>query len=73
MARLHRSRADYALDMGRLFAPFTEVAAANPHAMSPEARTAEDLATVAATPQSGRPGPSSWTWTARCSTPTCPA
>jgi acetyl-CoA C-acetyltransferase len=47
-AREGRSRADYLLEMGRLFAPFTEVAAHNPHAMSPEARTAEDLATVTA-------------------------
>ncbi|MEJ0064125.1 MAG: hypothetical protein WDM85_00845 [Caulobacteraceae bacterium] len=39
-------RAAYRLEMGRLFAPFTEVAAANPHAMSPEARSAEDLATI---------------------------
>jgi acetyl-CoA C-acetyltransferase len=41
-------RAAYRLEMGRLFAPFTEVAAANPHAMSPEARSAEDLAAVTA-------------------------
>jgi acetyl-CoA C-acetyltransferase len=34
--------------MGRLFAPFTEVAAANPHAMSGEVRTAEDLARITA-------------------------
>ena len=40
------SRAEYALEMGRLFAPFTEVAAANPHAMSREVRTALELATV---------------------------
>ena len=45
-ARLGLSRAEYALEMGRLFAPFTEVAAANRHAMSPEVRTALDLATV---------------------------
>jgi acetyl-CoA C-acetyltransferase len=44
--RLGLGRDAYALEMGRLFAPFTEVAAKNPHAMSPEARTAEDLATV---------------------------
>ncbi len=36
----------YRLEMGRLFAPFTEVAAGNPHAMSPEARSAEELAAV---------------------------
>ena len=41
-------RAGYRLEMGRLFAPFTEVAAGNPHAMSPEARSPEDLATVTA-------------------------
>jgi len=45
-ARLGLSRDAYRLEMGRLFAPFTEVAAANPHAMSPEARTAEDLAEI---------------------------
>ena len=42
------SRNAYRLEMGRLFAPFTQVAAGNPHAMSPEARTAEDLAAVTA-------------------------
>jgi len=42
------NRADYALEMGRLFAPFTQVAAGNPHAMSQETFTAEDLATVTA-------------------------
>jgi acetyl-CoA C-acetyltransferase len=45
-ARLGLDRAAYALEMGRLFAPFTEVAAGNPHAMSREVYTAEDLATV---------------------------
>jgi len=45
-ARLGMNRADYALEMGRLFAPFTQVAAANPHAMSREVRTALELATV---------------------------
>lgn len=44
-ARLGLDRRAYALEMGRLFAPFTQVAAANPHAMSPEAATAEDLIT----------------------------
>jgi acetyl-CoA C-acetyltransferase len=44
--RLGLSREAYRLEMGRLFAPFTSVAAGNPHAMSPEARSAEDLATV---------------------------
>ncbi len=37
----------YRLEMGRLFAPFTEAAAANPHAMSRETRTAQSLAAVA--------------------------
>jgi acetyl-CoA C-acetyltransferase len=47
-ARRGLDRDAYALEMARLFAPFTEVAAANPHAMSPERRTAEDLATITA-------------------------
>jgi acetyl-CoA C-acetyltransferase len=47
-ARLGMSRADYALEMGRLFAPFTQVASANPHAMSHDVRTAAELATVTA-------------------------
>ena len=45
-ARLGMSRGDYALEMGRLFAPFTRVAAGNPHAMSRDVHSAEDLATV---------------------------
>ncbi len=45
-ARLGLGRADYRLEMGRLFAPFTRVAAGNPHAMSRQVHTAEDLATV---------------------------
>jgi len=45
-ARLGEGRADYALEMGRLFAPFTRVAAGNPHAMSRDVHSAEDLATV---------------------------
>jgi acetyl-CoA C-acetyltransferase len=44
-ARLGLDRQSYALEMGRLFAPFTEVAAKNPHAMSADIATAEDLAT----------------------------
>ena len=48
-ARLGQSRADYALAMGELFAPFTQVAAGNPHAMSQARYSAADLATV--TPQ----------------------
>jgi acetyl-CoA C-acetyltransferase len=47
-ARLGMSRVEYALEMGRLFAPFTRVAAANPHSMSREVRTAEELAAVSA-------------------------
>jgi acetyl-CoA C-acetyltransferase len=46
--RLGMSRPDYALEMGRLFAPFTKVAAENPHAMSREVFTPEELATVTA-------------------------
>jgi acetyl-CoA C-acetyltransferase len=44
--RLRLGKEGYRLAMGELFAPFTEVAAGNPHAMSPEARTAEDLAAI---------------------------
>lgn len=44
--RLGLSRDAYGLEMGRLFAPFTAVAAGNPHAMSREVYTAEELATV---------------------------
>ncbi len=46
--RLGLGREDYALEMGRLFTPFTRVAAGNPHAMSREVHSAEDLATVTA-------------------------
>jgi acetyl-CoA C-acetyltransferase len=45
-ARLGLGRADYALEMGRLFAPFTKVAAGNPHAMSREIHEAAELAAV---------------------------
>ncbi|HEY2482494.1 MAG TPA: acetyl-CoA acetyltransferase, partial [Caulobacteraceae bacterium] len=45
-ARLGLSRPDYALEMGRLFAPFTQVAAENPHAMSREVMSAQDLAAI---------------------------
>ena len=44
--RLGLPRDQYALEMGRLFAPFTHVAAGNPHAMSREILSAVDLATV---------------------------
>lgn len=43
-ARLDRET--YAKRMGELFAPFTKVAAGNPHAMSREERSVEELATV---------------------------
>src|SRR5205085_4315382 len=45
-ARLGLDRNAYRLEMGMLFAPFTEVAAGNPHAMAREVRSAEDLAEV---------------------------
>ena len=48
-ARRHRlglSREAYAMEMGHLLAPFTDVAAANPHSSSPKAWTAEKIATV---------------------------
>ena len=47
-ARLGLSRAQYAAAMGELFEPFTRVAAANPHAAAPVARTAADLVTPTA-------------------------
>jgi len=45
--RTHKARTveEHLKAMGRLFAPFTEVAAANPHAWFPTARTAEEIAT----------------------------
>ena len=48
-ARRHRlglSLDQYRQQIGELFAPFTQVAASNPHAAAPVARTAEELATV---------------------------
>ena len=45
-ARLGFDRASYAQAMGELFAPFTRVAHDNPHAMSREVYSAEELATV---------------------------
>ena len=45
-ARLGLDRQAYRLAMGELFAPFTEVAAGNAHAMSREVYSAEELATV---------------------------
>jgi acetyl-CoA C-acetyltransferase len=45
-ARLGMSRAEYEHDMGTWFAPFTEVAAANPHADVRTTATADELMTV---------------------------
>ncbi len=45
-ARLGLSREDYRLKIGELFAPFTKVAASNPHAAAPVERSAVELATV---------------------------
>lgn len=45
-AHLGASLEDYRLRMGELFAPFTQVAAANPYAAAPTARSAEQLAQV---------------------------
>ncbi|WP_084722960.1 acetyl-CoA acetyltransferase [Streptomonospora alba] len=42
-ARLGRTREDYAAGMGALFAPFTRIAAANPHAAAPVERSAAEL------------------------------
>lgn len=47
-ARLGATPADYAAAIGRLLAPLSEVAAANPHAWFPAAVTAETLATPSA-------------------------
>ena len=44
-ARLGLSREAYAKQMGALFAPFTRVAAGNPHAAAPTERSATELAT----------------------------
>ena len=44
--RMGRSRDAYARQMGELFAPFTEVAAANPYAAAPVSRGADELVTV---------------------------
>jgi acetyl-CoA C-acetyltransferase len=45
-SRLGLSREAYRLLMGRLFAPFTRIAATHAHAMSHEIHSAEELATV---------------------------
>ncbi|HLH81752.1 MAG TPA: acetyl-CoA acetyltransferase [Trebonia sp.] len=47
-ARLKQSREEYAAAMGALFAPFTTVAAANPHASAPVERSAAELVTPTA-------------------------
>ncbi|MGK5682745.1 acetyl-CoA acetyltransferase [Actinoplanes sp. URMC 104] len=47
-ARLGMSRAEYAAAIGRLFEPFTAVAAANPHAAAPVFRDATTLMTPTA-------------------------
>src|SRR5690349_7162549 len=47
-ARLKLGRADYAIEMAKLFAPFTLVAAKNPHAMSQAIYDVDELATVTA-------------------------
>ena len=44
-ARLGQTRQEYAAAMGALFAPFTRVAAASPHAAAPVERSAEELVT----------------------------
>jgi acetyl-CoA C-acetyltransferase len=46
--RLGLSREEYARSMGELFAPFTRVAAKNPHAAAPVERDAQDLVTPTA-------------------------
>jgi acetyl-CoA C-acetyltransferase len=47
-ARLKQTREEYAAAMGALFAPFTRVAAANPHASAPVERSAAELVTPTA-------------------------
>jgi acetyl-CoA C-acetyltransferase len=51
-ARLKLTREEYAAAMGALFAPFTRVAAGNPHAAAPVVRTAAELVTPS---ESNRP------------------
>ncbi len=45
-AKLGLGLEDYRREIGKLFAPFTKVAAANPHSAAPVERTAEELATI---------------------------
>lgn len=44
--RLGLSLQDYRLEIGKLFAPFTKIAAANPHSAAPVERNADELATL---------------------------
>ena len=45
-AKLGKSVEDYRRDIGELFAPFTKIAAANPHSAAQVERSAEELATI---------------------------
>ncbi|MGP3966557.1 acetyl-CoA acetyltransferase [Streptomyces sp. 6N223] len=45
-ARLGQSREEYAAGMGALFAPFTDIAAKNPHSAAPVRRSAGELVAV---------------------------
>jgi len=45
-AKSGKSLEEYRLDIGKLFAPFTRVAAANPHSAAPVERSAQELATI---------------------------
>jgi acetyl-CoA C-acetyltransferase len=45
-ARLRLSRTEYAREMGKLFAPFSAVAATNPYSAAPMAYAADELITV---------------------------
>ncbi len=45
-AKLGLGLEEYRREIGKLFAPFTRVAAANPHSAAPVERSAEELATV---------------------------
>ena len=45
-AKLGKGLEEYRADIGRLFEPFTRVAATNPHAAAPIERSAEELATI---------------------------
>ncbi|MEE4539951.1 MAG: acetyl-CoA acetyltransferase [Erythrobacter sp.] len=45
-AKLGKNLDEYRRDIGELFAPFTKVAANNPHAAAPVERSAQELATI---------------------------